>query len=110
MKTVVYKTKLIKGTEVAGGVIALIKGISSMLGVLLMGRGEFQCQPLAQKASLLYASFFSIGWVIESSQEEVPKGQMRFLLQGLGRSWGQEARDCLTGTSDTDQQDELFSL
>lgn len=41
MKTVVYKTKLIKGTEVAGGVIVLIKDISSMLEVLLMGEGNF---------------------------------------------------------------------
>lgn len=110
MKTVVHKTKLVKGIEMAGGVIALIKNISSVLGVLLMGRGGFQCQLLTQQASLMYASSFSICWIIESSQEEVPKGQMRFLLQGLGRSWDQEARDCLTGTSDTGQQGELFSL
>lgn len=54
-------------------------------------------------AAQMCTSFFSICWVTELSQEEVPKGQTGLPLP-CGRSWGQEARGYLTGMSDAGQQ------
>lgn len=80
-----------------------LSNISRMLGVLLVGRGEFQLQSLAQKPCLLLIILASFG-PLSALKKKFPKVTWNFpFLGGLGRIWGQEERSCLTGVPDTDQ-------
>lgn len=84
MKTVVYKTKLIKGTEVAGGVIVLIKDISSMLEVLLMGEGNFSISLWPSKHPCCMLLSLALAGSLNLLRKRSPKDKWDFSF----RVWG----------------------
>ena len=75
-----------------------------MLGVLLVGTGEFQLQPLAHQLCCVLILLASFGPLSVLLKKKFPKDKWKFpFLEGLGRIWDQEARGCLTSMPDTDQ-------